>query len=257
MTISFIDTHCHLEMLQIPVQQALDDAQSVNVNYCITIGTDFDSLVKVWGLTQESPNVYGSLGIHPHHADQYCKEVEKQIKAFVRQSQKIVAIGEIGLDYYYMNSDKECQKEVFQNQIQLANELELPIVLHSRDAEDDTIEILQKYKPHQKGVAHSFTGSAEMAMQLVEMGWYIGVNGIVTFKNAQSVQKMVLKVPLENLLLETDAPYLSPVPFRGKPNMPAYIPYIAEFVANLHEVSLETLANQTTSNANRLFALSC
>ncbi len=255
MAIDLIDTHCHLEMLQIPAQQVLDDAQDMNVNRCITIGTNPESLTQVCNLTQKLPNVYGTLGIHPHHAQEYCEEIENQIKLLAKQSSKVIAVGEIGLDYHYMHSDQESQKEAFQNQIKLANELKLPVVLHSRDAEDDTLEILQRHVALKKGVAHSFTGSLEMAMQLVEMGWFIGVNGIVTFKNAKSVQEMVSQIPLEHLLLETDAPYLAPVPYRGKPNAPAYLPHIAEFVANLHDISLDTLANQTTANAKRLFAL--
>ena len=253
---TYIDTHCHLEMLQVPVLQAIEDAQSAHVNSCVTIGTDPKSLSQVLQMVQEHSSVYGALGIHPHHANEYHQTIEEQIRVSVNQSQKIVAIGEIGLDYHYLNSDKELQKQAFEAQLSLARELGLPVVLHSRDAEEDTLAILKAYTDV-RGVAHSFTGSAEMAIQLVERGWYIGVNGIVTFKNAQAVREMVLQVPLENLLLETDAPYLSPVPFRGKPNVPQYIPYIAEFLATLYGVSLERLAQQTTCNAQRLFCLPC
>jgi TatD DNase family protein len=152
-----------------------------------------------------------------------------------------------------MNSPAEIQQQAFRKQLQLAVELNLPVILHSREAETDTLNILQEFPVPSLGVAHSFTSSIEMAKILVDMGWYLGINGIVTFKNAEDLREVVRWLPLEHLLLETDSPFLAPIPFRGKPNKPAHIPAIAGFIAKLRKISLEELAQQTTANAQRLF----
>jgi len=152
-----------------------------------------------------------------------------------------------------MNSPAEIQQQAFRKQLQLAVELNLPVILHSREAETDTLNILQEFPVPSQGVAHSFTSSIEMARTLVEMGWYLGINGIVTFKNAEDLREVVRWLPLDRLLLETDSPFLAPIPFRGKPNKPAHIPAIGGFIAELREISLEELAQQTTANAQRLF----
>ena len=160
-----------------------------------------------------------------------------------------------GLDYHYNYSDAETQQAVFREQLQIAEALQLPVVLHTREAEEDTLRILEEHPVSRKGVAHSFTGSQEMADALLAMGWFIGINGIVTFKNAEALRKVVHSLPLDRLLLETDAPYLTPVPFRGKPNSPAQVPVIAEFLAEDLGIPVAQLAAQTSENARRLFAL--
>jgi len=177
----------------------------------------------------------------------------KKIRQLAEKQHKLIAIGEIGLDYHYMNSPAEIQQQAFRKQLQLAVELNLPVILHSREAETDTLKILQEFPVPSLGVAHSFTSSIEMAKVLVDMGWYLGINGIVTFKNAEDLQEVVRWLPLEHLLLETDSPFLAPIPFRGKPNKPAHIPTIANFIAKLKKITLEELAQQTTANAERLF----
>ncbi len=168
----------------------------------------------------------------------------------------MIAIGETGLDYHYMYSSAEVQQQVFSKQLQLAVELNLPVIMHSREAEKDTLNILQEIPVPSLGVAHSFTSSFEMAKTLIEMDWYIGINGIVTFKNAEDLREVVSWLPLDRLLLETDSPFLTPTPFRGKPNKPAHIPAIATFIAELRGISLEQLSEQTSANAQRLFNFS-
>ena len=181
--------------------------------------------------------------------------IAEQIRGLANRAE-IVAVGETGLDYHYMYAEKEVQQTAFTAQLQLAEELQLPIVLHSREAEEDTIELLQKYPPSRGGVAHSFTSSAKMAHQLVEMGWLLGVNGIVTFRNAQELRDTLKQVPLSHLILETDSPFLSPIPHRGKPNDPSRIPVVASFLADWLEIPIEQLAEETNENAQRLFAFS-
>ncbi len=221
----------------------------------MTISVNRETLAWVDALAQEHPDVYGSLGIHPHDAAEYAPEVAEQIRTRCAQNPKVKAIGETGLDYHYNYADRDTQRHAFQAQLELAEELQLPVVLHTREAEADTLEVLQQHPVSRRGVAHSFTGSLEMAQTLVEMGWYIGLNGIVTFKNADALREVVRQLPLEALLLETDAPFLAPVPFRGKPNAPARIPVIAEFLAQFLDLPLEQLAEQTNQNAQTLFGL--
>jgi len=219
----------------------------------LTISVDEQSLDFVLNAVRQFPEVYGSVGFHPHDASKLTKSLLQKIRQLAEEQHKLIAIGEIGLDYHYMNSPAEIQQQAFRKQLQLAVELNLPVILHSREAETDTLNILQEFPVPSHGVAHSFTSSIEMARTLVEMGWYLGINGIVTFKNAEELRKVVRWLPLDRLLLETDSPFLAPTPFRGKPNKPAHIPAIATFIAELRDISLEELAQQTTANAQRLF----
>jgi len=250
---SFIDTHCHLDMLESTPEETIIEAKQAGVQRMVTIAVDEPSLDFVSSTVQEFPAVYGSVGFHPHDASKLTKSLLQKIRQLAEEQHKLIAIGEIGLDYHYMNSPAEIQQQAFRKQLQLAVELNLPVILHSREAETDTLNILQDFPVPSHGVAHSFTSSIEMARTLVEMGWYLGINGIVTFKNAEDLRKVVRWLPLERLLLETDSPFLAPIPFRGKPNKPAHIPAIATFIAELREISLEELAQQTTANAQRLF----
>ena len=250
---SFIDTHCHLEMLKLETAEALNKAVAVGVDKVITIATDEASMAFVLRAVGQHPGIYGSMGVHPHEASTYTERSDQQIRDGVHRSKKIIAIGETGLDYHYMHSEKLVQQQVFRQQLMLAEELQLPVVLHSRDAPADTLMILKEHPVSRKGAAHSFTSGVAMAKALLEMGWYIGINGITTFRNAEDVREVVRFLPLDRLLLETDAPFLTPVPFRGKPNDPSHIPVIAEFIANERQLPLETLAAQTSANAHRLF----
>ncbi|MBF0278025.1 MAG: TatD family hydrolase [SAR324 cluster bacterium] len=252
---SFIDTHCHLEMLKLGTEDALEKAMAADVQQVITIATDEKSIRFVLKATEMYPQVFGCLGVHPHEAFTFSAEIAEQIRNGAILSERIVAVGETGLDYHYMHSEKEVQQEVFHQQLMLAEELALPVVLHSRDAQDDTLRILRQNPVTRKGVAHSFTSGLEMARSLLEMDWYIGINGIATFRNAEDVREVACYVPMDRLLLETDSPFLAPIPFRGKPNDPSNIPVIAEFLANERRVSLDDFVAQTTENAYRLFAI--
>ena len=250
---SFIDTHCHLDILESTPEESIIEAKQAGVQRMVTIAVDEPSLGFVSSTVQKFPSVYGSVGFHPHDASKLTTSLLQKIRQLAEEQHKLIAIGEIGLDYHYMNSPAEIQQQAFRKQLQLSVELNLPVILHSREAETDTLKILQEFPVPSLGVAHSFTSSIEMAKILVDMGWSLGINGIVTFKNAEDLQEVVRWLPLEHLLLETDSPFLAPIPFRGKPNKPAHIPTIANFIAKLKKITLEELAQQTTANAERLF----
>ena len=250
---SFIDTHCHLDILESTPEESIIEAKQAGVQRMVTIAVDNPSLDFVSSTVQKFPSVYGSVGFHPHDASKLTTSLLQKIRQLAKEQHKLIAIGEIGLDYHYMNSPAEIQQQAFRKQLQLSVELNLPVILHSREAETDTLKILQEFPVPSLGVAHSFTSSIEMAKILVDMGWYLGINGIVTFKNAHDLRELVRWLPLEHLLLETDSPFLAPIPFRGKPNKPAHIPTIANFIAKLKKITLEELAQQTTANAERLF----
>ncbi len=250
---SFIDTHCHLDILESTPEETIIEAKQAGVQRMVTIAVDEPSLDFVSNTVQKFPAVYGSVGFHPHDASKLTKSLLQKIRQLAEEQHKLIAIGETGLDYHYMNSPAEIQKQAFRKQLQLAVEINLPIILHSREAETDTLNILQEIPVPSLGVAHSFTSSIEMAKILVDMGWCLGINGIVTFKNAEELREVVRWLPLDHLLLETDSPFLAPTPFRGKPNKPAHIPTIASFISKLKKISLEKLSEQTTANAQRLF----
>jgi len=253
---SFIDTHCHLDKLDSTPEEAIIEAKQAGVQRMVTVSVDEPSLDFVSSMVQQFPEVYGSVGFHPHDAAELTEDLEQKIRKLALEEKKLIAIGETGLDYHYMYSSAEVQQQVFSKQLQMAVELNLPVIMHSREAETDTLNILQEIPVPPLGVAHSFTSSFEMAKTLVEMGWYIGINGIVTFKNAEDLREVVSWLPLDRLLLETDSPFLAPTPFRGKPNKPAHIPAIATFIAELRGISLEQLSEQTSANAQRLFNFS-
>ena len=252
---SFIDTHCHLDKLDSTPEEAVNEAKDAGVKRMLTISVDEPSLDFVSNAVQQFPEVYGSVGFHPHDASAMSDSLENKIRQLAQDEDKVIAIGEIGLDYHYLYCPVEVQQRVFRQQLMLAEELNLPVVMHSREAEADTLNILKEIPVKSLGVAHSFTSSFEMARTLVEMGWYLGINGIVTFKNTEDLREVVRWLPLEKMLLETDSPFLTPVPFRGKPNKPAHIPVIATFISELRGISLQELAEQTNENAQRLFKL--
>lgn len=252
-----VETHCHLDYLKDqPVEQIIENAQLAGVGKFITISVDQENLEQVIQLTHQFSNVYGSQGIHPHQAKTYNQEIELRIKQQA-QNPKIVAIGETGLDYHYDFSTPQEQDFAFRSQFELSLELNLPLIIHSRKAEEDTISILKQYAPQsqRKGVLHSFTSRWELAECALELDFYIGINGIITFKNAQDLVEVVKKIPLNRLLLETDAPYLAPTPHRGKENSPAYLPLIAQKIAQIKEITSAEVITQTTENAYQLFRL--
>ena len=250
---SFIDTHCHLDKLESKPEETVEEAKQEGVNSMVTISVDEESFDFVSKAVKQFKDVYGTVGIHPHDASKFSPKLEKSIRKMAREQDKLIAIGETGLDYHYMNSSLEDQQFAFRKQLRIAVELNLPVVLHSREAEADTINILKEIPVPALGVAHSFTSSLMMAKTLLDMGWYLGINGIVTFKNAEDLREIVRWIPMDRLLLETDSPFLAPIPFRGNPNKPAHIPIIASFVAELRNITIEHLAEKTSENAQRLF----
>lgn len=240
-----IDTHAHLDML--------NDFDISGVGKVIVPAVEVATLDKVVSLS-EIDNVYSMVGIYPSEARTYSDEVEQKMIELAKNP-KVVAIGEIGLDYYWDKSFVDLQKEVFIKQIKLANKLNLPIVVHDREAHKDCYDIVKEYNQGSKVLFHCFSGSVEFMRECVKQGWYIALGGVVTFKNAIKMKEVAKEVPLDKLVLETDAPYLTPVPFRGKENKPAYTKYVAEEIARLRGVSVEEIIDATTRNAEEFFKI--
>jgi len=243
------DSHTHLDYQKDgEIEATLKKCDEAGVKRQITIGVSADNQEKVIQLTKQFSSVYGTLGIHPHHA------IEYEDGLYNPSQPKIIAVGEIGLDYHYNFSPQDVQKIVFEKQLQLAVDHNLPVVMHTREAEEDTLAILKNF-PQLQGrvVAHSYTASLAMAKQLLDWGFFIGVNGIVTFPKSDNVREVVSLLPLDRLLLETDSPYLAPIPHRGKENHSYYLPHIAEAVAKIKQISLAEVSKATEQNVERLF----
>ncbi len=243
------DTHCHLfKDYYEDIDEILKLARENQVNRFIVAGCDKNSNLEILDLIKRE-NVYGCLGIHPEEVNRYQVEELKFIKDSLKY-EKIIAIGEIGLDYHYDKENKEKQMKLFASQLKLAETYQIPVVIHSREATNDTIEILKKYKV--KGVIHSFSGSLEIARLYIKMGFLLGINGVITFKNSH-LKEVIEKIDLSFIVLETDSPYLTPVPYRGKQNNPSYIKLIAEYICDLKHISMEELTNITNQNIKRVF----
>ena len=250
-----IETHCHLDYLKDrPLEETLAEAQRVNIERIITIAVAPENLARVRELSQMSPFVYGTQGIHPHDAESYSDEVETEIRNHVGDG-KMVAVGEIGLDYFYDNADREIQREVFRRQLQIACDTNRPVVIHSRDADEDTIAILGEFETtlKRRGVIHSFTSGPGLASYAISQGWCLGFNGISTFNKAENVRDIIRMTPIDQLLLETDSPFLTPVPYRGKENAPFYIPFVAEKIAEVKELGITEVLQTTYRNSLRTF----
>lgn len=246
------DVHTHLNMLDIPVESAVEEAADVGVERMITIGTEPKDWLEVIHFSKTFPQVKGALGVHPHSAKLYNDEVEKTLREKLDEA-GIIACGEIGLDYYYEYSEKEKQKEAFYRQMLVAKEKKLPVEIHTRSAEEDTITTLKQFSDSVRGLLHCFTGTWSLARSALDLGFNISFSGVITFKKAEELREVCRKVPLDRLHLETDAPYLAPVPQRGKKNKPAWMVHTAQVVADLHKVSLSELSRQTQSNYKNLF----
>ena len=250
-----IETHCHLDYLdEEQLADTLAKSAEVGIEDIITIAVSPDNLDRVLALTREADNIWGTQGIHPHEAESYSDEVEAVIRERVAD-ERILAVGEIGLDYYYDHADRAIQRRVFERQLQAAVELDMPVVIHTRDADDDTRDILSNFSGQlsRKGVIHSFTSGLPLAKYCLDEGFMLGFNGIATFNAADNVREVVSATPLEQILLETDAPYLTPVPYRGRPNAPFYLPFVAEKVAELKRLPVEELLTIARHNSYRLF----
>ena len=250
-----IDTHCHIDMLEEDIESVLADMSSLGVRKVIIPAVEIATQNKVLELANSNENIFGMVGIFPSEAKTYTEEFEPEMEKIAVNNPKIVAVGEIGLDYYWDKSFVELQKEVFIKQIRMANRLNLPIVVHDRDAHKDCFDILKSENPKCGVLFHCFSGSVEFMKECVKEGWYIALGGVVTFKNAVKMKEVAKEVPLDKLVLETDAPYLTPVPYRGKSNKPAYVKYVADEIAKLREMPTEELIDITTTNAERFFKI--
>ena len=248
----FTDTHCHLYSEYYDnIDDIIELAKSRKVDRFINNGCNDKSNKEVLDLISKYPNMYGAIGIHPEDLDTFSNNDIEYIENNL-SNPKIVAIGEIGLDYHYSKDNKEEQILLFEKQLKLAEKYHIPVIVHSRDATADTINILKKYKV--KGVIHSFSGSLETAKIYIKMGFLIGINGVVTFKNC-NLKDILPSISLDNIVLETDSPYLTPEPNRGKQNNPSYIYDIAEFVAKIYNINLLELANITNNNIEKMFSI--
>ncbi len=250
-----IETHCHLDYLKDrPLEETLAEARRVNIERIITIAVSPGNLGRVRELSQVAPFVYGTQGVHPHDAESYTDAAEAEIREHVVDA-KMVAVGEIGLDYFYDNADREVQRQVFRRQLQIACDTDRPVVIHSRDADDDTIAILSEFEHSltRRGVIHSFTSGPGLARYAINQGWCLGFNGISTFNKAENVRDIIRMTPIEQLLLETDSPFLTPVPYRGRENAPFYIPFVAEKVAEVKALDLDQVLTTTYQNSLRTF----
>lgn len=251
--IYIINTHSHVNMLR---ETNIDEAiQNAIDNKIVTIVPsssaqdifDTDKFIKKYN------DVYGYVGIFPEEVKDFSDKTLSDMEEIIKSNPKIIGIGEIGLDYYWDKSFKELQKEVFIKQIEFANQMNLPLNIHSREAHLDTLEILKKYNKNSTAIMHCFSGSLEFARECIKEGIYIALGGVVTFKNAKKTKEVAKNIPLEYLLLETDDPYLAPVPFRGKENQPMYVKYVAEEIANLRGITPEEVAKTSTENAKKIF----
>lgn len=251
-----VDTHSHVDMIEeLTLDEILKNASDANVNKIILPCAYPKDIDKISALTKEYKEFYGLLGVHPSEARDWSDDLIEKIRTIAQNNPKIVGIGEIGLDYYWDKSFNEIQKEVFIKQIKLANELNLPICVHDREAHLDSLTILKEHNKDSKVVMHCFSGSVEFMKECLKSGIYVALGGVVTFKNAAKAKEVAKEIPLDKLLLETDAPYLTPVPFRGKENQPAYTRLVAEEIARLREISPEEIIQQTTLNAHNVYNL--
>lgn len=251
------DSHCHLEneRFECDLDAVLERMAENGVTRCLLAGSDMYTSERIVSLTMELPTAYGAVGIHPHEA-RYFRDSDLSLMADWLTLPRVVAVGEIGLDYYYDHSPRSLQREVFEKQLHFAYERKVPVILHIRDAHGEMLEILRtQHKKLPAGVLHCFSGSVESAKQYLDMGFYLSFAGPVTFKNATNLARVAAYCPQERLLVETDSPYLAPAPMRGKRNEPAFVRFVAQKVAEIRGIELEELSEITTRNTCRLFEI--
>ncbi len=252
-----IDSHCHLtyEPMSSSLFETISRANKDGVKYMLTISTEDKSYNKILKIVKEHKSVYGTYGIHPHEAKFHKNIKSSDIVSKVNKNSKIIGIGETGLDFYYNHSEKNDQINCFEEHIYAAQEKDLPIIVHTRSAEKETFEILKKHinKKNIKILIHCFTGSRDFAFKLLDLGAYISASGVVTFKKSQDLANIFKDIPNDKILVETDAPYLSPVPLRGKPNEPCYIVHTVKFLSSIKNLSFEEFSSITTNNFFKLF----
>ena len=252
----FVDSHCHINFPELVerLPALLDAMAEQRVTHALCIGVNLPELPGVLALAARHANVYASVGVHPDYEDTPEPSVEDLCR--LAQQPKVVAIGETGLDYYRLTGDLEWQRQRFRTHIRAARQCGKPLVIHTRSAADDTISIMRAEDAGAAGgVMHCFTETWDVARAALDMGFHISFSGIVTFKNALAIKEVARRVPLEQMLIETDSPYLAPVPFRGKVNQPAYVRYVAEEIARLRDIPVEDVAAATSANFFRLFGI--
>lgn len=249
-----VDSHCHIPMLgkEIEVNDVIANAKALGVEHMLCVSVDLETYPEILSLAEQYDCIYASVGVHPNTTMQ--EEVSQETLVQLASNDNVVAIGETGLDYYRSTGDLEWQRERFRTHIRAAKSVNKPLIIHTREVGEDITRILQEEGADEVGgVMHCFVEDWEIAQKAMELNFYISFSGIVTFKNAKEVQEVAKQVPLERMLVETDSPYLTPVPYRGRPNQPGYTRYVAEFIAELHDTSLEQVAEQTTANFFKLF----
>ena len=249
------DTHAHLNdpAFDPDREELMNGLAAKGVGYVMNAGCSLESSRDIVKMTEAYPWLYGSVGSHPDSADEVNEEVIEEYRKLCGH-EKIKAIGEIGLDYYYEDIPRDIQKHAFRMQMALAKELDMPVIVHERDAHEDGMNIIRQF-PTVKGVFHCYSGSAEMARQLTKMGWYIGFTGVLTFKNARKAVETAASIPLDRIVIETDCPFMAPEPYRGKRNDPGYLPRMAEKLAEIRGISVEEAIAATTANAKRLYRI--
>ena len=254
---NLFDSHCHLEdeRFQEDRAETMARMKDAGVNRCILAGSDMETSEQIVALTKEHAHVYGVVGIHPHDAKTWTDDCAQRIADWTKE-ERIVGVGEIGLDYYYDHSPRDLQKEVFVKQLLLARQLDMPAVFHVRDAHGDVLDLLRANRSQlPAGVVHCYSGSVESAREYLDMGFYISFAGPITFKNANKLLDVAKYVPQDRILVETDSPYLAPVPMRGRRNEPTFVQYVAQTVAELRGISAEEMAQAAFENACRLFGI--
>ncbi len=254
----FVDSHCHLNMLNLEpfdgdLNQVLTACTKEKIEHMLCVSIDLENFPQVLALAQKYKNISASVGVHPNDSIANIVSANELIN-IVKQHPEIVAVGETGLDYFRSEENSYDQRQAFANHIVAAVETKKPLIIHTREAQQDTVDILRSENASQVGgVMHCFTEDWDMAKKAIDLNFYISFSGIVTFKNAQQIQEVASKVPLDRMLIETDSPYLAPVPFRGKPNFPMYVSKVAEFIAELRQEPLDEIARITTDNFYNLF----
>ncbi len=258
----FIDSHAHIDGPEYDGdrEEVIQRAWGAGVHAILNVGTGdphSGALERAVELAQKHDGIYAALGTHPHDARLFDDRAEERIKHLIKDNSSVIAWGEIGLDYHYDNSPRDVQREVFRRQLELAGDADLPVIIHTREAEDDTIEILQAdwNKPGRRGIMHCFSGSLKLAQATMELGFLISFAGVLTFKKADDLRAVAAQVPLDRLLIETDCPYLSPAPFRGRRNEPAHVLEVARALATIHGRTPEDIGRITAGNFGRLFQL--
>lgn len=234
------------------IDLAISNARKAGI-ITIVPSTTVEDIFEVDKFIQKYDDIYGYVGVFPEEVKDFTDKTLSDMEKLIKNNKKIIGIGEVGLDYYWDKSFKELQKEVFIKQIEFANQMNLPLNIHSREAHLDTLEILKKYNKNSTAILHCYSGSLEFAKECIKEGIYIALGGVVTFKNALKAKEVAANIPLEYLLLETDDPYLAPVPYRGKENQPLYVTYVAQAIADLRNTTVDEIAKSTTANAERIF----